>query len=600
MRRLNLIFMLSILLFAGCQEGTPTDELLPAVTETAVEATATSEPTPTSEPTAVPTPDLSVIPFTPGPQPNGTFLVQEVERGDLTGDGAEDFVVISSWKESADVEDAYALPLRVDVLSSAGALLYSKSTWEVMDVGSPSEIDTEEWSLYTFDRLESAEIRELTGEAPPELAVHLRYAGTGAILDLEILSFEGGERELLLERTAYKGGVNYAEDEFVLIQPLYLYNEPNCCPCRVESVTYTWVETSFEAVQRVIEPVEGAEEAGGDCPAFPQPARWEPMAVEGPLPPPRRDALLVHDASRERLVLFGGRSGETVLEDSWAFDLNAGTWTEIVSAGAPRPPARYGMVGEIDASRSQLLMATGAGAEGALFNDVWSLDLETDTWREVPAAEPAPAPRYGAGGGVAFYGDTFYVSHGCTDEERRFADSWAFDIEGEVWREVTPADEVPPARCFPAADVTGPGDLLLFGGWRFPAEPRPLAEVWRFDGEEGAWEQLATFTPGPPARQAATLSHLGDRAEAFLFGGLGISGASNVELDDVWVLDLVMDGWREVSPEGDGPAPRHGHNMLWVYDFGAAPPGNNYFVIFGGRSGEMDLNDLWKLVPGDQ
>ncbi|MFP4345676.1 MAG: Kelch repeat-containing protein [Anaerolineales bacterium] len=598
MRRLSLIFMLSILLFAGCREGTPTEELLPGATETPAEPTATSAPTSTPEPTAVPTPDLSVLPFTPGPQPNGTFVVQEVQRGDLTGDGAEDFVVISSWKESADVEDDHALPLRVDVLSSDGARLYSKSTWEVLDVGSPSEIDTGEWSLYTFDRLESAEIRELTGKAPPELTVHLRYAGTGAILDLEILSFAGGERELLLERTAYKGGVNYAEEEFVVSQPLYLYNEPNCCPCRVESTTYAWDGTSFYAAQRVIEPVEGAGEEGSECPPFPQPARWESIAVEGPLPPPRRDALLVHDLSRERLVLFGGRSGETALDDTWAFDLQSGTWTEIVPAGAPRPPARFGMVGDIDGSRGHLLMALGAATEGALFNDVWSLDLETDSWREISTAEPAPAPRYGAGGGVAFYnGDIFYVSHGCAGEETRYADTWAFDIEGEAWREVTPAGEVPSARCFPGADVTGPGDLFLFGGWRFPPEPRPLADVWRFDGEAGAWEQLATFTPGPPARQAATLAHLGDRAEAFLFGGLG---ASDVRLDDVWVLDLVMDGWRELTPEGEGPAPRYGHTMLWVYDFAASPPENNYFVIFGGRSGELDLNDLWKLVPGDQ
>ena len=43
-----------------------------------------------------------------------------------------------------------------------------------------------------------------------------------------------------------------------------------------------------------------------------------------------------------------------------------------------------------------LLITTGQASDGALFNDVWSFDLASDSWQQVEVSGDAPVERYGA------------------------------------------------------------------------------------------------------------------------------------------------------------------------------------------------------------
>ena len=53
----------------------------------------------------------------------------------------------------------------------------------------------------------------------------------------------------------------------------------------------------------------------------------------------------VADAARRRLILFGGRDADGVaLGDTWAFDLDASTWSEI---SGEQPPARFGVAAAV-------------------------------------------------------------------------------------------------------------------------------------------------------------------------------------------------------------------------------------------------------------
>ena len=588
MKKILLLSVLALLIGA-CQlfaPGTPTatppltSTTTPAATEPPVTPTFTpTQPPATAEPTLSVEEILAQLPFTPGVQPNGSFVVQELQQADLTGDGRQDIIVLSSWKQNEAEE--FAAPLQVDVFSATGELLYTQNTWETLGA-SPSTMPLDETSFFGYDRIEAVDVISLTGDAVPQLVVRIRYAGTGSILEAHVLSFKGGVTASLADITAYKGWMEYQGNGYLVSQPLYLYNEPNCCPCRKETVTYAWDGVAFTASAAQREALESME-----CPAFPTPAEWRALAASGPLPPARRDAVLAYDTRRERLLLFGGRDGERAFNDTWAFDLNTSTWTEIVPPAALRPTPRYSAVAGLDALRERLVLVAGAGDGGAALNEVWTLNLAADVWQQQPISGDAPAARFGAAGGIADYSNTLILSHGLNGD-RSFNDTWALDLETFTWRNVTPAGALPAARGWHSAAPLGGMQLALFGG-----APLLQGDTWLLDLRNGSWRELTG--PGPSARGFAGMATLSDRGAVLLFGG---QGAGNVELNDVWLLDPSQNGWRQVQPGNAGPTPRQGHSMAWV-GYSALTPGSAV-AVFGGLSGGVMRNDLWLFIPWDE
>ncbi|MBA3532007.1 MAG: hypothetical protein H0T73_08825 [Ardenticatenales bacterium] len=519
-------------------------------------------------------------------QPNGRLLMHSSQSADLDGDGTEEEIITSSW---LDPKDNYAIPLQVDIVAADGTVLYSQNSWE--SLGDPGTSSPEELGLFSYDSIQSVDVQELAGEGAPEVVVQVRRAGTGQFLLVKILSFASGEPTVLFDDEFYKGALDYVDEGFEAAQPLYLYNEANCCPCRVERVTYGWDGERFKGLERSREAIEGGE----SCPAFPQPATWQQVEGSNEGPSPRRDAALVADTTRNRVILFGGRSGSTAFNDTWAFDLKTQSWQLLGSSEAPRPPARFSMVAGVDSMRERLIITTGQAADGSVFDDVWSFDLTNDTWQQIEASGEAPAPRYGAAGGIFDYSDALYLTHGFADT--RYNDTWAFDLERNSWSNVTPEGDLPLNRCLHGAAMTGPGSLALFGGCSSGFGPCPQEDSWVLDPTTTQWRQISET--GPSARTFPGMVSLADRSEVLLFGG---GGAEQADLNDVWILDSVLEQWREVNPEGTPPTARDGHSMTRVmtFDIGSAPSSGSHILVFGGESNGEVLNDLWMLIPGDE
>jgi hypothetical protein len=92
-----------------------------------------------------------------------------------------------------------------------------------------------------------------------------------------------------------------------------------------------------------------------------------------------------------RLILYAGQTdGVAALGDLWTFDIGFG-WTE---AAAPEPPARQ--LYALASTGPTGWVFGGRGADGKTLDDLWTLDLETITWQQVPAAGDGPEGRAGA------------------------------------------------------------------------------------------------------------------------------------------------------------------------------------------------------------
>ncbi|HXV97205.1 MAG TPA: kelch repeat-containing protein, partial [Anaerolineae bacterium] len=220
---------------------------------------------------------------------------------------------------------------------------------------------------------------------------------------------------------------------------------------------------------------------------------------------------------------------------------------------------------------------TGQRQDNSVLNDVWRLDLTTETWQDLTATVgPAPTARYGAAGGNL--NDKLVVTHGFGST--RYDDTWLFDPASGQWQNITPSGELPLKRCLLAAAPLA-GQLVLHGGCSSGFGPCPQDDTWVLDTASQSWRQV-TGDVKPVGRQHQTLTRVGEQNRVLLFGGQDGNRAAR---SDLWLLDLATDSWQPIEV-GTGPVARYNHQAVW------AAQG---LIVFGGRD-SAPLADLWLLT----
>ena len=99
------------------------------------------------------------------------------------------------------------------------------------------------------------------------------------------------------------------------------------------------------------------------------------------------------------------------------------------------------------------------------------------------------------------------------------------------------------------------------------------------------WAQLSSPESFPAPREDHTWTVTPDGASAYLFGGR--DGAT--VYDDLWAYTLATDEWQAVTPTGETPPARFGHNAAWAPGIG--------LLIFAGQGASAFFGDLWAYDP---
>lgn len=134
--------------------------------------------------------------------------------------------------------------------------------------------------------------------------------------------------------------------------------------------------------------------------------RWEDLTP--PAPGPAERCLLtaaLHEPTR-RMVVYGGQSGG-FLDDLWAFDLAARSWTDLTTAD--RPPGRLLASSFVDGD-GRFVVFGGRTAMGVV-NETWTFDLARGAWARLQVPDPPP-PREAAMAAAADGGRRFLVFGG--------------------------------------------------------------------------------------------------------------------------------------------------------------------------------------------
>ena len=308
-------------------------------------------------------------------------------------------------------------------------------------------------------------------------------------------------------------------------------------------------------------------------------AVWSVIDAAGPAA--RWDHTLAADPESDNLILFGGRDGAGApFGDTWVYTVTENTWTPV-EGSAPSP--RFGQAVAVDVANRALYLFGGQADGATFFNDSWRFDLDALTWSEIVTGDTRPSPRYGTSAVLDDAGNVI-VSHGFTFEGR-FDDTWSLDPATGVWSDASPAAETRPLkRCLHEA-VWDPlaKRMLLYGGCSSGFGPCPQGDLWAFDPVARTWTEL-TPPVSPAARSNPALVRDDAAGAIWLIDGLTEAGYAA----DLWGLDLTQADprWSDVAQGTNVPAPRASHdaavldgNVYLFGGFGDAGPLADFWVL---------------------
>jgi N-acetylneuraminic acid mutarotase len=302
---------------------------------------------------------------------------------------------------------------------------------------------------------------------------------------------------------------------------------------------------------------------------------WTELSPTGTLPTARARRAMAWDPSSSRLIIFGGGGDDlaTYFNDTWAYDPVANTWTNLSPSGAI-PSARQGASMVYDPSTRSLIMFGGETTGGGSLNDTWAYDPTANTWTNLSPSGKLPYVR-DCHSMVYDPQARRVILFGGMEGATNFAmnDTWAYDPVANTWTNLRTPEPLPSRRTLQsmAYDPTTPR-MIMFGGW---SNSGSLNDTWAYDPSGNTWSKLSPSGTLPYARQAQSMVYDPLSGLMIMFGGVvGYNGLRN----DTWTYDPTTNTWSELSPPGTLPTGRSDHAM--VYD----PSGGRMIMFGGDTS----------------
>jgi hypothetical protein len=276
--------------------------------------------------------------------------------------------------------------------------------------------------------------------------------------------------------------------------------------------------------------------------------RWTRIVTEGPVPPPCEDHTLVLDEADDQLVLFGGEDGLTS-NATWVFDLRANRWTDITQDTAPALEGHVAVY-DPQGRRMVVfggwrVLDKKVKKKKSLEEATWTLDLHRGspgygTWSVLPASDPRPRPRREHRGVYDPVRHRLIIFGGRQHSSASFLnDVWALDLTSQSWREIETRGERPdPIRQMAFTYDSQANVATVFGGEvRVALDARDedrftVNQIWTLDLESGLWSDR---TPYPRPMYDHVGLFVPDYRGTLVYGG---SGDRPGKEHSTWLLRL--------------------------------------------------------------
>ena len=351
---------------------------------------------------------------------------------------------------------------------------------------------------------------------------------------------------------------------------------PACGAPPPTSTSAPAADTASPPTATPVPPTDTAIPDPTDTPIPPPTDTPAPTPTEAPPPYPvaRGISNMAYDAGAGKSVIVGGElyyDADEGLEDTWAYDAGSNTWTQMTSPGANG----FGsMAYDPVAERTVFYLAIGTPPYWKMLEQTWTYDLNSDSWTNMqPSKAPegrflAPMVYDSESERMIFFGGIGLHNSGLYD------DTWAYDTSNNTWTQMNPAAS--PSKREAGAMAYHPtlDRVVMFGG---NSDYGLDDETWLYDYNSDSWEMIDP--PQSPSRRAySAMVYVPSIERIVLFGG---SHPIESATSDTWLFDHEGMTWVELHPD-PAPSKRAFHAM--VYDasvdkivlFGGGPDWYHY------------------------
>eukprot|EP00595_Chromulina_sp_UTEXLB2642_P001484 CAMPEP_0196765108 /NCGR_PEP_ID=MMETSP1095-20130614/7610_1 /TAXON_ID=96789 ORGANISM="Chromulina nebulosa, Strain UTEXLB2642" /NCGR_SAMPLE_ID=MMETSP1095 /ASSEMBLY_ACC=CAM_ASM_000446 /LENGTH=757 /DNA_ID=CAMNT_0042122529 /DNA_START=202 /DNA_END=2472 /DNA_ORIENTATION=+ len=230
-----------------------------------------------------------------------------------------------------------------------------------------------------------------------------------------------------------------------------------------------------------------------------------------------------------------------------------------------------------------------------VFNDVFKWFIDKNEWKLIESLN-TPPPR--CSHQAVYYKDRIYIFGGeyaTLDQFYHYKDLWYLDIKTNVWKEIRPIGDLPPARSGHRMLVWR-NYIVLFGGfYEAMRDVRWFNDLYLYSFQDERWIQVPykTYAQVPKARSGHQMALNTADDCVYVYGGFSKEKNPNQKKegkihDDMWMLNLkpaITTGvgrnaldvqkitWHKISKKGMYPSVRCGSTMC-VY--------KNKAIVFGG------------------
>eukprot|EP01080_Neovahlkampfia_damariscottae_P008758 gene8758-706_t len=135
--------------------------------------------------------------------------------------------------------------------------------------------------------------------------------------------------------------------------------------------------------------------------------------------------------TKDHFVIFGGENEEGLTNLTLSWDNETKEFKELKIEGETKPSSRSFHNSLI--LNNQLYIFGGKNKEKVL-NDMYSLDLKTNEWKEIKFSEDSEIPKERQGSVITFHKDKILLHGGCNfDLETFYSDFYEFDTQTNKW-----------------------------------------------------------------------------------------------------------------------------------------------------------------------
>jgi N-acetylneuraminic acid mutarotase len=194
-------------------------------------------------------------------------------------------------------------------------------------------------------------------------------------------------------------------------------------------------------------------------------------------------ACIAYDTQSDRVILFGGYNvgGNYTYDDTWAYDFNSDTWTEMKPSTSP--PGRNYQAMAYDDKADRVLVWGSSDVDGPPHLSLWAYDFNTNTWQERLASEPLPSGRE--------YPVMVYDAE--SDRSIMFggtsggSETWAYDYNTNAWTNMKPSLDPGDRKVQGMAYNSVADRVIMFGGQVDKTSFKYTNETWTYDLNTNAW-----------------------------------------------------------------------------------------------------------------